>query len=175
MQSRVANLVLVLAVLVVVGVSIVLALGSATPVEHSASGEIELAVPATQVWDLIRDIEGTARWRPDVEAVAVIGHRGGREIYEQTGRTGTVRFVVESERKPHELITRIVDSTDFGGIWTYRLTETPSGVLLSITEDGEIYNPVFRFFARYLFGYDATLESYLHDLQKEMQSVRMEE
>ncbi len=35
---------------------------------------------------------------------------------------------------------------------------------LTITERGEIYNPIFRVFARFVFGYTATMETYLKQL-----------
>jgi hypothetical protein len=36
---------------------------------------------------------------------------------------------------------------------------------VTITEDGKIYNPFFRFMARYAFGYTASLQTYLDDLR----------
>ena len=36
----------------------------------------------------------------------------------------------------------------------------------TITENGEIYNPFFRFMARFVFGYTATMETYLKALGK---------
>ena len=35
---------------------------------------------------------------------------------------------------------------------------------MRITEDGEIYNVIFRFVARFFFGYTASIEGYLRDL-----------
>jgi hypothetical protein len=37
---------------------------------------------------------------------------------------------------------------------------------LRITEDGEVYNPLFRFMARFIFGYEATIGSYMSALEK---------
>ena len=36
-----------------------------------------------------------------------------------------------------------------------------AGSAVTITEDGEIRNPVFRLLARFLFGYHATAERFL--------------
>jgi hypothetical protein len=36
--------------------------------------------------------------------------------------------------------------------------------VLTITERGQISNPVFRFMARYVFGYHATMQEYLASL-----------
>jgi hypothetical protein len=48
-----------------------------------------------------------------------------------------------------------------GGTWTYELHPEFAGCRLTITEHGEVYNPIFRFFARFVFGHYATLESFL--------------
>jgi hypothetical protein len=66
---------------------------------------------------------------------------------------------------PSKLVGRIADKNlPFGGTWTQVLTETEGSTTLAITEDGEVYNPIFRFMARFVFGYAATLEKYLRDL-----------
>ena len=46
------------------------------------------------------------------------------------------------------------------------MTPDQSGSLVRITEDGEIYNPLFRFMARFIFGHEGTIASYLLDLDK---------
>ena len=33
-----------------------------------------------------------------------------------------------------------------------------------ITENGEVYNPLFRFMSRFVFGHTATIDKYLEDL-----------
>ncbi len=42
------------------------------------------------------------------------------------------------------------------------------GSLVTITEDGEVYNPLFRFLSRYVFGYAATMDSFLARLAKSL-------
>jgi hypothetical protein len=41
----------------------------------------------------------------------------------------------------------------------------PSPTRVTITEDGKIYNPFFRFMARFAFGYAPSLETYFEDLR----------
>jgi hypothetical protein len=70
---------------------------------------------------------------------------------------------------PHKLVTRIADPhLPFGGSWTYEITPTATGCSLTITEHGEIYNPVFRFVARYVQGYTATIDNYLKALHAKL-------
>jgi len=39
---------------------------------------------------------------------------------------------------------------------------------LTITENGEVYNPLFRFMARYIFGYEGTIENHMAALKKHL-------
>jgi hypothetical protein len=85
----------------------------------------------------------------------------------EEGRSGKMTFVVESSDPPRRLVTRIADpKLPFGGTWTYDITPSNGGSRLTITEDGEIYNPLFRFVARFILGYDGTIGSYLGALGK---------
>jgi hypothetical protein len=52
----------------------------------------------------------------------------------------------------------------FGGAWTFDIAPDANGSNLRITEDGEVYNVIFRFMARYIFGHHASIETYLKDL-----------
>jgi hypothetical protein len=64
---------------------------------------------------------------------------------------------------------RIADpDLPFGGTWTFEITPSDSGSDIVLTENGEIYNPLFRFMARFVFGYEGTIEQYLEDLRKKL-------
>ncbi len=57
--------------------------------------------------------------------------------------------------------TRKIEGLPFGGTWTYELAPAgPTATRLTITEDGEVYSPIFRLVGRFFLGYDATLERY---------------
>jgi hypothetical protein len=63
------------------------------------------------------------------------------------------------------LVTRIADhNLPYGGTWTYELTPDGSGTRLTITENGEVYNPIFRFVSRFIMGHTASMESVLRAL-----------
>ena len=40
------------------------------------------------------------------------------------------------------------------------------GCAVTITESCEVYNPIFRFMSRFVFGHSATIKRYLRDLGK---------
>ena len=64
---------------------------------------------------------------------------------------------------------RIADpKLPFGGTWTYEIAPTAGGSTLTITENGEVYNPIFSFMARFVFGYDGTMKTYLANLEKKL-------
>ena len=72
--------------------------------------------------------------------------------------------VLESD-PPRKMVTRIADpNLPFGGTWTYQIEETSKGSRITITENGEIYNPIFRTVARFFMGYHATMDGYLKAL-----------
>ena len=66
------------------------------------------------------------------------------------------------------MVTRITD-TDLGysGKWTYVFAPEGPNTRVSITEDGEVSNVIFRFLSRYAFGHTATLDTYLTSLGKQ--------
>ena len=49
----------------------------------------------------------------------------------------------------------------FGGSWDYRIAPDGTGSRITITENGQVYNPIFRFVSRYVLGHTATLDKYL--------------
>jgi hypothetical protein len=54
----------------------------------------------------------------------------------------------------------------FGGTWTFEIAPAGNGSELRITEDGEVYNVIFRFMSRFVFGYAGSIEGFFRDLGK---------
>lgn len=76
-----------------------------------------------------------------------------------------IAFELLEATPPRRLATRIADkSLPFGGTWTFEIAPEGVGSEVRITEDGEIYNVIFRFMARFIFGYTTSIETYLRDL-----------
>lgn len=78
-----------------------------------------------------------------------------------TSENKQVPFDVVERDEPVKLVTRIRPGQSFGGTWTYELAADGT---LTITERGEVYNPLFRFLSKYAFGHTAGLEAYLQQL-----------
>ena len=144
-------------------VALVFFLGWISPREHTAEGTAVLPLPAEEVFALISDLPGTAAWRPSVTSVRAVGD----EVFEETSQFGVVRYRVVERRPPERLVSEIVENPDFGGTWTFTIVPESGGSRLTIREDGTVSNVLFRFFARFVFGYDGTINDYLDAIASE--------
>ena len=90
-------------------------------------------------------------------------------MWVEESQSGKITFAVERMERPRVLVTRIANrDLPFGGTWTYEIKPEGNGSRLTITEDGEIYNPLFRFMARFVLGYEATMRAYVASLEKRL-------
>ena len=141
------------------------AVGSRLSRTHTLTREVRLPAAPETVWQTITDVDAFPAWRGDVTRVERLPDRGGATAWIEHGKNGRLTFVAERAEPPHLLVVRIADpDLPFGGTWTYRIAAVPGGSTLTITEEGEINNPLFRFMARFVFGYEATVVAYLSSL-----------
>ena len=158
-------------ILVVVLVLIVVAIGMMLPVQHSASRTATFPTTPDRIWRLITDVDGFPSWRTGVKAIERLPPQDGKAIWVEDTTSGRITLAVDRSEPSRLLVLRIADrNLPFGGTWTYEVTPTSEGTRLTISENGEIYNPVFRFMARFIFGYESTMESYLEALQARVAS-----
>lgn len=149
----------------VVGLLLLMALaGSLIPKSHSATRRATFRGPASEVWTAITDIDNFPTWRSGLKSVERLPDREGRPVWKEISGHGPMTLEQVESRPPSKFVGRIVGERAFGGTWTYQLTVSGGATTLAVTEDGEIYNLVFRFMARFIFGYAAALETYLRDL-----------
>ena len=86
----------------------------------------------------------------------------GRQSWRERGANGEITFAMTTFEPPTRLVTRIMDrDLPFGGEWEYVIAPEGAGSRLTITERGEVYNPLFRFVSRFVMGHTAGLETYL--------------
>jgi uncharacterized protein YndB with AHSA1/START domain len=150
-----------------------LVVGWLLPEAHRASRQVTLKASPEAVWSLITTVEAFPSWRSDVTTVQRLPDRDGRPVWIEEGSNGRLTLAVERSVPPRLLVTRIADpDLAFGGTWTYDVSPAPGGSTLTITEDGVIYNPLFRVMARFVFGYERTLEVYLTAAETRLASVR---
>jgi uncharacterized protein YndB with AHSA1/START domain len=116
---------------------------------------------------VIRDLKAYPEWWSDVQVVDRIPDRR-RETWSQRDKYDNEIPIEVVESEPaRRLVTRIAaEDLPFSGTWTYELTTSVTGTTLTLTEDGEIHNPLFRLMARFVLGYHATLDAYLQALAR---------
>ncbi len=141
-------------------------MGSRLPVAHVATRSVVINAPAETVFGTITDFASAPSWRSDLKSVNVTTDAAtGRQRVTETGSSGSMTMEIEQSIAPTRLVTRIVgEGLPFGGAWAYQLQPQGNATQVTITEHGEVYNPVFRFISRYIMGHTGTLEAYLTNL-----------
>jgi uncharacterized protein YndB with AHSA1/START domain len=157
----------------VVALGLVLAIaafiGSRLAQSHRASVARTFPVDADVIWSAITDVEAFPSWRSGVTRVERLPDRNGYPAWIEEGRSGKLTLAVERMEPPDLLIAKIADpNLPFGGTWTYEIVADGAGNRLTITENGEIYNPLFRVMARFIFGYEGTIRAYMSSLEKRL-------
>jgi uncharacterized protein YndB with AHSA1/START domain len=156
----------ILSVLVAI-VVVVAVIGYLLPAEHTATASRTYDVPPPVVWRMITDVASMPRWRPKLEAVEMLSGRGEPLAWREKWERGDEIPFRETERVEQRRVVVVIDSDDlpFGGSWTYQLEPTgDGGTVLTITEDGAVYNPFFRVASRFFFDPTNTMKVYLTDL-----------
>jgi hypothetical protein len=135
---------LVAALVVVAAAAVVIVVGLLLPRTHVASRTLTLRRSPIEVWTIISD------------------PASNRDLSESDVPVDIVESV-----PPSRLVSRIADpSLPFGGTWTFALSGSAAHSTLTITENGFVSNPIFRFVSRFVIGHHATLDTYLTNLAK---------
>lgn len=159
---------IVVAALVAI-VALVALAGMFLPKGHRASRTVVYNATPEAVFAEISDFARFPEWRSDVKTVEILSTEGGLTRFREVGKNGTVTYRVEAREPGSKLVTRIDDpSLPFGGSWTLLVRPVAGGTELTITEDGEIYNPIFRVMSKLVFSPHATIDTYQADLRKRL-------
>jgi uncharacterized protein YndB with AHSA1/START domain len=155
----------VVVVVIVLLIVIMLLIGSRLNPNHTASRSIKLRRSPADVFAVLHNFAQSPAWRSDVKKVEMLGVVDGHVRFREEGSNGTVTYEVLDDIAPQRLVTRIVDvDLGYSGTWTYDLQPADGGSVLTITENGVVTNPMFRFMSRYIFGHTATIDTYLKSL-----------
>ena len=158
-------LLIVVGVVVALGLGVFLA-GLALPRTHVATAEAEVAAPPQRVAALVRELEDQPRWRSGVKAVEIVS-RGSEGVRYRERSDEVIAYLFREETPGRVFRSTITDETlPFGGAWTITLEPRGAGTRVAIREDGEVRNPVFRFMAKFVFGHERTMRTYLADLKR---------
>jgi uncharacterized protein YndB with AHSA1/START domain len=148
-------------------IALITLVGFMLPREHIATRSRTIERSVSDVWSLLSTLDGYTGWHPGVTAVERLPERNGHAVWRETAKDGVLTYELVEMRAPQRMVTRIVDEPHFGGTWTYELKPVAKGTEVTITERGEIYNPVFRTLSRFVFGYTDSMDKYLDALQQQ--------
>lgn len=158
------TLLLIVAGLAAFGVLVVL-IGSRLPVRHRARAELRVDVTPDAIYSRISDVASAPTWRKDVKSTELLAAENGIPRFRETGAHGAITYRVEVTQPPHRFVTRIADTDlGYGGSWTWEIQSERGGSVVTLTEDGEVTSPLFRFMSRYVFGHYGSIETYLRSL-----------
>ncbi len=148
-------------------VALIGVIGMVLPERHVAAIRMDLPQPPVRVFTVISDVSGGTAWRSDLDAVEVLSAAGEPLRWRERTGSDAITMAMEESDPPGRMVSRIDDpGLPFGGRWIYELAPSPNGTTLTITEEGEVSNPFFRFMSRFVFGHYHTLEGYGRDLAR---------
>ncbi|HLJ84603.1 MAG TPA: hypothetical protein VKT51_10560 [Candidatus Eremiobacteraceae bacterium] len=148
-------------------------IGTTIPIWHSTKCAADIAAPSDALFGAIADDGSSASWRPELRSVTLVSGSGPTTVWRETYKSGqeltlyTNRLGYASGR---QLVRDIPfdPRLGFDGNWVFNVGKSgqrgENKTRVAINEQGHIYNPVFRFLTKYVFGYSGSIRTYLTDL-----------
>jgi uncharacterized protein YndB with AHSA1/START domain len=133
----------------VVGLICLKGYGATLPVGHTATGSALIAAPPAAVYSIVTTAERATEWRPGVDHVTVLGAASGRFRWVEDGEWGPITFEVLDFEAPRRFVSMVVDHPDFGGTWSWTFEAEGEGTRVTVVEDGEVFDPIFRVFTHH--------------------------
>ncbi len=146
-------------------IGVVYGVGSTLPQDHVAAVRAEFSASPGEIFATVANYRAYPEWRPAVEGIEELPARDGRPAWVELGATGPLPMELTESEPPTRLVATILsEGMPFGGRWIFEIEPAAAGATVTITEEGEVYSPVFRFVSRYLMGHHATASLFLSDL-----------
>jgi len=150
-------------------------IGNRLPENHTAQRDHVYSATPERIYKEISTPNQYPKWRSGVQQVTMLADSGGMPRFRESAMSGDVTYVVEHAVPNRQYVLTIADaSLPYGGSWTFDLTPVAGGTQVSITEEGAVHNPFFRFMSRYVFGHFKTIDGYLGDLDKRLSNPTAE-
>ena len=123
---------------------LIVVVGMTRPSHHVAQTRGKYDKPPMDVWRVVSDYDRWSEWNPEIKSVTPLPEQNGRRMINVVGSWGTAPTVIAAWNPPSKLRTEM-DAGSFSGSWSYEMTPTgDGGTLLTITEEGDVGNPIFR-------------------------------
>jgi hypothetical protein len=144
--------------------------GSMLPRKHVASKTAAFRQTPEAIWKLLVEVEAGPAWRPGVKKAERLEDRYGNLTWRETDQRGQAIVYEATESAPprRQVRTIVEKNLPFGGNWVIEIQPADGGSRVTVTENGEIYNPVFRLMARFVLGYTGSIETFLRDMGKRL-------
>jgi hypothetical protein len=155
--------IIVFAGAIVLLVALAAIIGAMLPRAHHATRQARYHRTPEAIYAVLA---GPPTWRSGVKDWGALPDRDGhKQWWERDSHGEKITYELVEEQAPLRRVTRIAEKTlPYGGTWTIEIAPAEDGSRVRITEDGEVYNSIFRFIARFIFGHTATIEGFLRDL-----------
>jgi len=147
--------------------------GARLPETHTVTISRAVPLPIGQVWSVLIDFAGQASWRPDFVSAERQDDFQGRAVWREVYK-GSQETLIQTiaREKPIRLVRRLEDVRGTSkALWSYELTDHGGVTQLTVTETGNIRNPIARWGLRYMVGQAAYLESYMDALCRHLDKV----
>ena len=142
------------------------AIGAMLPKGHRATRRARFKQKPETIYTVI---SGPPGWRSDLRGFGNLPDKDGRKQWWEESQGHRITYELVEDVPPTRRVTRIADKgLPFGGTWTLEIAPVSGGAALRVTEEGEVYNVIFRFMARFVFGQTGTIERFLRDLGKKL-------
>lgn len=159
------KVVLMILAAIVALVAIVAVVGSLLPRHHVAARSARYRTPADTLWRVLTDFSALPGWAPELARVERLADLNGHPVWMHVGKSWSAPMELIEFSPPHRFTLRIADpKLPFGGTWTYEVAGSGDGATVTITENGEVGNPIMRFLSRFVFGQTSTMDAYLSAL-----------
>lgn len=124
--------------------------------------------PPDAIWQVITDFDAAPSWRPNVTRIEQLPARQSFPVWREHYQGGdTLTLATVESVAPARLVREIADpDLPFGGRWVHEIAPLDGGSRITITEHGDVPNPVFRVMSRLFMDQAATVDQYLLDLGK---------
>jgi hypothetical protein len=140
-------------------IAAIVVIGALLPKHHIVQRSALVNATPEQVFRLI---SGPQQWRTDLNQYKFYDEAGHHMLKETDKHGQTITYEVVESQPPTLLRRTIADKNlPFGGSWTWDIQPQSAGCSVNITEEGDVYNPVFRFVSRFVIGHTRTIDNYL--------------
>lgn len=141
-------------------------IGLFLPKGHVATSRATYSQAPETIWAVVVEFERWPEWNASVQKMERGPDRDGKPVWLSIGKWGQMPSVIEVFEPPRRLVTRIPEDAGIGfsGSWIYEIAPAGGGATLTITERGEVSNPLFRFMGLFFFDAHSTMHGFMRAL-----------